>query len=357
MKANNGDNRIILFYYFTIFHSNIDIRIRQAELEYALGREELQLLSVVEDIRGLQTHIEKSSMRSNYGRDQSSLYSQIQNGLNMSLCAIIANWGRFGISTSNAKNGIHIDWAFDGEHLYRNDRIIEYNGKFIDSQTEEEFRKLTNTSGKCELVVIRKRSSQQNNQMLLQSQEDNQRLQHRISYLEDQVKELKQCTKEFINVPIQNQNLKQSPTKKGDHVTSISISSSNNNDNEPQIFQRGNFVATIIGGKAIQNSPQRQKSTALDGLTASMNSRSSTKDTLNGYAKVDLQHNPVNLLTFKESQQYIRSTPTISIRKNSSSTKSTSKLPDDCKEINCKNGHICAERYFSHPDSMYEDVS
>lgn len=42
--------------------SNIDVRIRQAELEYALGREELQLLSIVEEARALQARLEKSKV-------------------------------------------------------------------------------------------------------------------------------------------------------------------------------------------------------------------------------------------------------------------------------------------------------
>lgn len=42
--------------------SNIDSRIRQAELEYSLGREELQLLSIVEEARALQARLEKSTI-------------------------------------------------------------------------------------------------------------------------------------------------------------------------------------------------------------------------------------------------------------------------------------------------------
>lgn len=47
---------------FVIIISNIDVRIRQAELEYALGREELQLLSIVEEARALQARLEKSKV-------------------------------------------------------------------------------------------------------------------------------------------------------------------------------------------------------------------------------------------------------------------------------------------------------
>lgn len=38
--------------------SNIDVRIQQAELEYRLGREELELLTLHEESRALQTALE-----------------------------------------------------------------------------------------------------------------------------------------------------------------------------------------------------------------------------------------------------------------------------------------------------------
>lgn len=63
------------------FFSNIDVRIRQAEIEYALGREELQLLSLAEDIRALQFRLEKSLKSDTDNR--TSLYLQLKNGKNM----------------------------------------------------------------------------------------------------------------------------------------------------------------------------------------------------------------------------------------------------------------------------------
>lgn len=332
-------------------YSNIDVRIRQAELEYALGREELQLLSLAEEIRGIQSRID-ASLKTHNERAQTSLYFQIHNGVNMTLCAINANVGRFGISREDNGNGIYVDWAFDDEPLFRGDRIIEYNGKFIDPQSEEELRKLTNTNSTCELVVIRKRSSQQNLHMLQQSQEDNQRLQHRISYLEDQVKELQQSTTEIVNVPVQNHQIKQPFNQKGDHVTSISISSSNPHDNEPQIFQRGNFVATIIGGRAIQTSPPHQITTTVESLIGSSNSKqsnSNAKGKLNGHSKSDPQYNKNvrpqrSLLLQSQYQQYA---PKIA--------ESFSKQNDKhCKENNRMNGRTGFDMNYSHPDLLHE---
>lgn len=43
---------------FKIFFSNIDVRIQQAELEYRLGREELELLTLREESRALHAALE-----------------------------------------------------------------------------------------------------------------------------------------------------------------------------------------------------------------------------------------------------------------------------------------------------------
>lgn len=355
-----------------MFRSNIDIRIRQAELEYALGREELHLLSLVEEIRALQSRLDKS-LKTDIGRKHTSLYFQLHNGLNLSLYAIHANLGRFGILFEDNGNGIYVDWVVDGEPLFRGDRIIECNGKFVDSQPKEEVRKLMNSCSKCELVVIRKKPSQQNQQMLLQSQEDNQRLQHRISYLEDQVKELQQSTKDMITIPAQIKNKKQplNQIAKGDHVTSISISSSSPHDNDkPQIFQRGNFVATIIGGKAVQST----STTISDPLITTANSHHASKtatERLRGYPKSDSEHDvhyrtQRSVLQHSQSQQHIGpnsktldSAAKISIRNNYNTSQSylkqKDKNRDHFKENNRNRGH--SDRHNSQPDLLYEGVS
>lgn len=47
--------------------SNIDVRIQQAELEYQLGREELNLLTLLEETRTLQACLDESNKNSNDG--------------------------------------------------------------------------------------------------------------------------------------------------------------------------------------------------------------------------------------------------------------------------------------------------
>lgn len=223
------------------------MRIRQAELEYALGREELQMLSLVEEARALQARMDKIKPEIN------TLFSTIQSGTSLCLQSVQATVGRWAACTKPNSAGMWVEWALDGEGLFRGDRILEVNGTIITCKTRDELHNILGVSGKCQLVVIRKRSAPGQHQLLVQSQEDNQRLQHRISYLEDQVNELL-ATKE--NSPILNGR------NGGTHVTSISISSPQPPlipqpiaTDKPQIFQRGNFVTTIIGGKATENPP------------------------------------------------------------------------------------------------------
>ncbi|XP_055838763.1 uncharacterized protein LOC129906840 isoform X2 [Episyrphus balteatus] len=214
---------------------NIDIRIRQAELEYALGREELQLLSIVEEARALQTRLDKSKPELN------SLYSLVTSGINLCLHAVQATVGRWDAQVKPEAPGLYVDWALEGEGLYKGDRLLEVNGKLVTCRSKEELQKLIGISGECQLVVLRKKATTIPQKQLDQQKEDNLRLQHRISYLEEQVKELQHTKEQSTN-----------GTTSG-HVTSISISSPPSTPPEkPLVFQRGNYITTLVGGKPIE---------------------------------------------------------------------------------------------------------
>ncbi|XP_052894010.1 uncharacterized protein LOC128301519 [Anopheles moucheti] len=197
---------------------NIDVRIRQAELEYALGREELQLLSLVEEARALQGRLDKPKQEPN------TLYGMLQSGASLSLLAIRASTGRWNASTRNEQPGFWVDWVLEGESLQRGDRIIEINGKAIGGRNREEMARAIGSHSKSEVVVARARKAPGVNhlahQSLQQTQADNVRLQHRISYLEDQVRELL-CSKDNgvirSGVAVNGSG--------GAHITSISITS------------------------------------------------------------------------------------------------------------------------------------
>ncbi|XP_030371666.1 uncharacterized protein LOC115621949 isoform X2 [Scaptodrosophila lebanonensis] len=227
---------------------NIDIRIRQAELEYALGREELQMLSIVEEARALQARLEKSKP------EAQTLYNIISSGVTLSLHAVHATTGRWAAQLKPEHPGFFVEWALEGDGLYKGDRILEINGRLVTCKTKEELQKHVGNSGKCQMVVLRKKSIPIPQKQLDQEKENNMRLQHRISYLEEQVRELQtmkeQQQQQRLHAP---QQLQQQSQANSAHVTSISISSPPSTPPEkPQIFQRGNYITTLVGGKPIE---------------------------------------------------------------------------------------------------------
>ncbi|XP_060652628.1 uncharacterized protein LOC132788950 [Drosophila nasuta] len=228
---------------------NIDIRIRQAELEYALGREELQMLSIVEEARALQARLEKSKP------EAQTLYNIISSGVSLSLHAVHATSGRWAAQQRPDQPGFFVEWALEGDGLYKGDRILEINGRLVTSKTKEELQKHVGNSGKCQMVVLRKKSVPIPQKQLDQEKENNMRLQHRISYLEEQVREL-QTVKEQQKKQPQKQHLTAATTQSNSaHVTSISISSPpspSTPPDKPLIFQRGNYITTLVGGKPIE---------------------------------------------------------------------------------------------------------
>lgn len=249
---------------------NIDSRIRQAELEYALGREELQLLSIVEEARAIQVHLERDSSRS----DMNSLFSLIINGQTLTLHALKASTGRWNAHQRHEGGGFYIDWVMDGEELYRGDRIIEINGRVLSGKNKDELQKACANTTKCDIVVIRKKTVVNviSQQQLQQTQADNLRLQHRIGYLEEQVNEL-------LEAKDKSSPVMSTGSRSGTHITSISISSSPNTQSDhddersPMVYQRGSFVTTIVDGKPLEPPPKVlplvQKSTSTTTINGS----------------------------------------------------------------------------------------
>lgn len=265
---------------------DIDSRIRQAELEYALGREELQLLSIVEEARAVQVRLEKEKSKS----DVTSISALMRNGHQLTLHAVQASTGRWNASQKHdGGDGFYVDWVMEGEELQRGDRILEVNGRILSGRGKDELQRSCANTSKCELVVIRKRSVSMVNVMpsnqhqLQQTQADNMRLQHRISYLEEQVKELLDTQKEKSSPSMSNGS-----QRSGTHITSISISSSPSDHDEerPMIYQRGSFVTTIVGGKP-QEPPPRIVANAVQksSSTTNINGHSYKEQLTNGSAK------------------------------------------------------------------------
>jgi len=237
--------------------SDIDLRIRQAELEYALGREELQLLTILEEVKNLQLKLESE----NYKADSNSLYALLSKGHQFSLHAIQASTGRWNANKKCDSDGFYVDWVMDGEELQRGDRILEINGKILTGREKDELQKSCANCTRCDMVVIRKKvisanvlsANIANYQQLQKSQADNLRLQHRISYLEEQVKELLDTQKGKVLSKTTTAIVPNGKQTSGTHITSISISSSPSDEDRPVIYQRGSFVTTIVGGKNVSN--------------------------------------------------------------------------------------------------------
>lgn len=250
------------------------MRIRQAELEYALGREELQLLSLVEEAQALQARFDKSKA------DTGTIFSTLQSGTNLALVAVTSNVGRWSATTKADGNGLWIDWALEGEGLYRGDRLLEANGMLICAKSRDDLQRILGTSGKCQLVVLRRKMNAGQQQQLIQSQEDNMRLQHRISYLEEQVKELQE-SKENTTAVNPMTDLHKSP-----HVTSINITSPPvTPPDKPEVYQRGNFIMTIVGGKPVKKAtpiPISSSSASSASSASSISSQRLTGGETNG---------------------------------------------------------------------------
>ncbi|CAG9807617.1 unnamed protein product [Chironomus riparius] len=233
--------------------SDIDLRIRQAELEYALGREELQLLTILEEVKNLQLKLESET----YKADSNSLYALLSKGHQFSLHAIQASTGRWNANKKCDSDAFYVDWVLDGEELQRGDRIIEINGKILTGREKDELQKSCANCTRCDMVVIRKKvisanvlsANIANYQQLQKSQADNLRLQHRISYLEEQVKELLDTQKGKTSSTSKTAIIPNGKQSSGTHITNISISSSPSDEDRPVIYQRGSFVTTIVDNR------------------------------------------------------------------------------------------------------------
>ncbi|XP_075165170.1 PDZ domain-containing protein sprite [Haematobia irritans] len=279
---------------------NIDVRIRQAELEYALGREELQLLSIVEEARALQARLDKSKI------EPQSLHNLINSGVSVSLHAVQATTGRWAAQEIPEDSGVfYVEWALEGDGLYKGDRILEVNGKLVTCKTKEEFQKTIGNTGKCQMVVLRRKPAAIPQKQLDQEKENNMRLQHRISYLEEQVKELQaskmeheqmQLQQQLHQQHIQQQQQQQQENHLHGHVTSINISSPPSTPpDKPLVFQRGNYITTLVGGKPIElmgdETPDVKKHPL---LTKSKSAAHITKTLIRENSHLDIDVTPTN---------------------------------------------------------------
>lgn len=133
--------------------SNIDVRIQQAELEYQLGREELNLLTLLEESRTLQICIEESNKMASeshtlYRSVNSTMltwimeqnlflcrFSCVQDNESILLQAIEVEYDsknpKFGAAQRDSMAGLYIDWALEHTQLRKDDRWVLFYLNFI----------------------------------------------------------------------------------------------------------------------------------------------------------------------------------------------------------------------------------
>ncbi|XP_072745992.1 uncharacterized protein Sprt isoform X2 [Anoplolepis gracilipes] len=169
---------------------NIDVRIQQAELEYRLGREELELLTLHEESRALQTALELAETQEKQKND--TIFSCISGSTQVTIHAVEVSADpkspRFGAGPRDDAIGLYVDWAVEDSGLCKGDRILEVNGKLVVGAGRSDLARLLAVApDAAQIVVLRKGESLA---ALRTLRSDNLRLTHRIGYLEEQVRDL-----------------------------------------------------------------------------------------------------------------------------------------------------------------------
>ncbi|KAK3912227.1 Unconventional myosin-XVIIIa [Frankliniella fusca] len=190
---------------------NIDVRIQQAELEYQLGREELNLLSLLEETRNVAALLEEAE-RARSSQAANTLYSCVGSAGRAALVSVQVQYDpkspQFGAGPRDDAPGLYVHWATDTSGMAKGDRVLEVNGKLVLSKSRDDMHRLLAVSpDPAQLVLLRAAPEQDlsalsaqlsaERERALQAERsadslraDSVRLSHRISYLEDQVSEL-----------------------------------------------------------------------------------------------------------------------------------------------------------------------
>ncbi|XP_025206718.1 uncharacterized protein LOC112602709 isoform X2 [Melanaphis sacchari] len=139
---------------------NIDTRIQQAELEYQLGREELNLLSLMEETNKHKCRLEEIEQY-NEQNENNTLYNYLVSnpGAVISLQAVELEYDpkspKFGVGSRKDKPGLFIDWTVDNLGFSKEDRLLEVNGKVVLSmKNNHDLNRLLEVSPSSVRVVV-----------------------------------------------------------------------------------------------------------------------------------------------------------------------------------------------------------
>ncbi|CAH0393584.1 unnamed protein product [Bemisia tabaci] len=251
---------------------NIDTRIQQAELEYQLGREELNLLTIMEESRNIQACLDEEKL-SQTRADNVTIFDYVQQNKQISIHAVEINFDpkspRFGAGSRDHFPGLYVEWATEDSDLMKGDRLLEINGKVVmGMKSKEDMNLLLAVSPKpAQIVLLRnRRLSQTSEQLMFNLREelnsfrekageaertrdsfrsDNLRLTHRISYLEEQVAELlEHAIKREPPVPPSPSSTRRSSPNSPSPASYKSLPPKG----EVQVFQKGPQVTTLVAG-------------------------------------------------------------------------------------------------------------
>lgn len=209
-------------------------------MEYRLGREELELLTLREESRALQAAIELAETQEKQKND--TIFSCISGSTQVTIHAVEVSADpkspRFGAGPREDTPGLYVDWAREDSGLCKGDRILEVNGKLVVGAGRSDLARLLAVAPDvAEIVVLRKGESLA---ALRTLRSDNLRLTHRIGYLEEQVRDLLAPTR--TEVPVDP------PPSRQEHV---------------QVFQKGPQVTALVAnlpGLNVRNSMELRQS-------------------------------------------------------------------------------------------------
>ncbi|XP_050665235.1 uncharacterized protein LOC126965610 [Leptidea sinapis] len=250
---------------------NIDTRIEQAELQYQVGREELEVLTLGEQARALSHLIEQADAAAARNH-RATLYSTVREcGGDAAL--VIAEARETTYSAVQRGAGVVLEWA-DHPALRSGDRVLEVNGTSVLCCSLEEFHRAASCAAPARLALLRAAPPvtppiTHNEAVLLRTEleklktaaveaektkeglrTDNTRLTHRISYLEEQVSELLARHTQVHSSNSSDSCITVNKTKK--NVTNINITSEPLNTSkqspksEVQVFQKGPDITAIV---------------------------------------------------------------------------------------------------------------
>ncbi|XP_037783191.1 LOW QUALITY PROTEIN: uncharacterized protein LOC119579451 [Penaeus monodon] len=262
---------------------NIDVRIHAAELEYELEREELNVLNLKEESSVLGARLQENSPSSASGApgSQTTLHTLISSaggaaalsGASLTNISINHTPGNpdFHV-TPQTPYGCVIDWATEETRLRKGDRLLEVNGECVVGRGLDLVTRLMASATHLNLVVARPNSGTgaRKSEVRLEKQledrakevkdlvsrldkalkdketlkSDNTRLNHRISYLEDQVSELQATLNHTREVALKHSDGEAIVTTSQPGATVI------------QVFQKGDQKLAVAGHE-ISNGVER----------------------------------------------------------------------------------------------------